>query len=53
MGGSGAVDLLKVKVPAAKGIVNINGSRLVKLVNIDGRCSTSRQWIILGGYKER
>src|SRR6266404_4453543 len=53
MGGSGAVDPLKVEVPAAGGIIDVNERRLVKLVDVDGCCSTSGRWIILGGYEER
>src|SRR6267378_8699101 len=53
MGGSGVVDSLEVEVPAAEGIVDVNGRRSVELVDVNGCCSTSRGWIILGGYEER
>src|SRR6267378_90865 len=53
MGGSGVVDSLEVEVPAAEGIVDVNGRRSVELVDIDGCCSTSGRWLILGGYEER
>jgi len=53
MGRSGAVDPLEVKVPAAGGIIDINGRRSVELVHVNGRCSTSGWWIIFGGYEER